>query len=169
MNWSKTMTNKGWRVFPDTIRDAYMKQIGAEGEPTEPTDEAFVDLPGMIMADRTHQELEFDGLMLTFPTTDFKYLLNELKEGLEEILVGGVPCVKLRGWLTGLVITPDQRKRLVAQMEEILPAVVVAARREDEEFNRRLSSAQAKSPVQIMSARQERMKQEGDKDVPKPN
>lgn len=169
MNWFRVFTNNGWRVFPETIREAYLKKTSSGRSTPEPVTESGIDMPGMIMSDRTYQEVELDGLRISIPTTDFALLREVLVAADVEILSNDVECVKMRGWLEGIVMTPEQRTRLLANMGEVLPAVVVAAGKENREFVRRLSEAQKKSPIQIISQRQERLKEEGDDNVPKPN
>ena len=169
MNWFRVFTNNGWRVFPEELSSPYMSKISTGRSVPEPVSESSIDLPGMISSNRGWQKISLDGLSLEIPTTDFSTFYEVLKEEPEEILPGDVTCIKLRGWLEGVVLTPTLRTELLTKMEEILPAVQVAAAKENREFVKALTEIQERSPIKIISQRQERLKAEGDSDVPKPN
>lgn len=167
--WFRIMTNKGWRVFPSTIASPYLQQIQAGDQPHEVADRAFIDMPGMIMADRTYQTIELEDLTLEIPTTDFSIMYEQLKHAGEEFLPGGSSVFKLRGWLCGLVLTLELRNLLLQKMSEVLPAVKIISQKENEEFVRRLDIVNKNSPVKVISARALMVKQKKDEDKEKPN
>lgn len=160
MEWHMIMTNHGWRVFPASIMETYLKWISSGNTPSEQTSHVLVDMPGMIMTDRTYQTIQLDGLSVEIPSQDFSILHKQLQETEEEIMPGGASVFKLRGWLAGLVLTPDQRHDLLSKMDEMLPSVRLIAQKENEEFCRRMDEVN-KGGARVVSARHIKLKKDG--------
>lgn len=166
MNWFRVLTNNGWRVFSEEIAEAYLKKTSSGRSTPEPVDDVIIDLPGMIPADRTYQELDLDGLEVTIPSMDFEILHALLLRAKVTVLPGGTEIVKLRGSIEGLVMTVKQRDTLVRLMDEIMPAVTILGDKENKRFS---SAFTGGSPFEPLSWRDKLVKQQGDKDERKPN
>lgn len=146
-----------------SLAPSYMKHligISSWNPVPEPADEAFIDMPGMIMADRSYQTLTLDELSVTVPSQDFPLFHERLLHAKEEIISDGCSVIKLRGWLSGIVMTPEHRRQLLSSMEEMLPAVKRLAASEDEEFTRRIDGVNKTSPTKVVTWRAEKTKSE---------
>jgi hypothetical protein len=150
------MTNKGWRVFPESITENYLKWISTDPKKyeglLEKTSKVEVDHPGMVVLDRTWQHVEVQGLTISFPSHDFGSFLADLEE--QEILTSpdGLQCYKVRGWLAGVILLPEMREELLEKMSEMYPTVEAVADRENAEFVRRLKLIN-KDGIKVVSAR----------------
>jgi hypothetical protein len=172
MIWYRIMTNKGWRVFPQSLTENYLKWISVdpskyEGN-LEETIEVAVDHPGMVAADRTWQDVEIQGLTISFPSTDFGSFLAELEESSPEIAPGGIECYKIRGWLAGVILLPDMREQLIEKMSEMYPAVEIIADKENAEFMRRMREIN-RDGVKVISGRALALEAQENKDKKLPN
>lgn len=114
---------------------------GAEGSPqTDGVLQGLIDLPGMIMQDRPLERIEIDGFTLIVPSQDFTYFMDELanKAPLRKF-ADGQEYHKIHGWMVCVVMTPAQRERVLARMEELLPEAKKRGDEADEEFSRRIA------------------------------
>lgn len=114
--------------------------------------EAFLDLPGMVMQDRTYQDFQVDGLHLRLPTQDVYAFREELESGRLRTFQTGEKYYKLHGWLNCLVLSEVQGDALRAQIEARWPEIEAAAKAEDEEFIRRIREVN-KGEVKVVSPR----------------
>lgn len=113
----------------------------------------FIDLPGMIMKDRSYQKIEVvDGFTLEIPSQDFLYYFRELRDGPEREFSTGQKYYKIHGWLVCMVFSTEQRDRILSVMRERLEEVNEIAKREDEEFSNRLKKIN-KDGIKIVSPR----------------
>lgn len=78
--------------------------------------EAFIDLPGMILADRKIATFFIQGFAVSFPNNEVEYFMNRLLESPERVS-RDVKYYKLHGWLHCLVLTPDMRDELLLDMK----------------------------------------------------
>ncbi len=131
----------------------------------EPATQGFIDLPGMCMMDRSIQTFEIDGFKLSIPTQDMEYYFAELSAPVRTFKTGE-KYVKLHGRLHCLVLTEDQRNRLLAQLD--MPAILEKARQENEEFTRRIRSIN-EDGVKVVSPRDPKSLEGVVKLVSKPN
>jgi len=167
--WLKIITNNGWRIFPLSISSSYLQNVSTGRTAPIIADRVMIDLPGMIMEDRAYQFIDLEGLQIEIPVTDFFTFHKMLSASHEEILPGGSSVFKLRGYITGLVLTLELRNLLLQKMGEILPTLKLLAQKENEEFVRRLKNANKNSPVKFISARAEILERQKDEDKDKPN
>ena len=153
--WARLFMN-GWK--PHFVPRSLLQGLMDDGERrrhpfdnVEPADKGFIDLPGMIMLDRTHQTIKIDTFELTIPTQDFEYYYRELKDGPKRTFTStGQEYYKIHGWIHCAVFTVEQRDLLVKTMGEMLETVKVQAKKEDDEFTRRLREIN-KDGVKVVS------------------
>jgi len=149
------MTAEGWKhhfcplsLLSGLLDDAYAR--GHEVGQTEDTMHGHIDQPGMIMTDRTYQNILLGEFNLEIPTEDFEHFYERLKSSSLRTFSNGKEYYKLHGWLHCVVFTPEFRLSALKQMEEILPAVLIEAEKEHEEFTRRISAIN-KGGVRVMT------------------
>ncbi len=136
------LKNLKWHYCMKRLAYELIEEIGVDEETTvemQPTTEGFIDNPGIIMADRSYQNIKIDTFKLVIPTEDFEYFHGKLKEAPVRRFRGGDEYHKIHGWLACAMFTRDQQEMLVEAMGHILPEVRAAAEEEFLEFNRRLS------------------------------
>jgi hypothetical protein len=133
----------GWKphVLPvtmvsDLIEDGIGRLHGFSS--AEPAIGCFLDRPGMVMVDRSYQDLSCDGLTLTIPTQDFDYFYTKLAESPTRWFASKTPYHKVHAWLRCLVVSPEQKNALLALMAARMPEVRVKATEEELEFERRM-------------------------------
>ena len=164
--WYKISTTNGWRIFPQEISKQYVHSISSKPEERlktlQETKEIFLDCPGMVMADRSIQSFYFYGLKVSIPSHDFGLFLENLEEQDIEIGRNGVEMYKLKGWLEGLVLTPQLRQDLLEKMCEIYPEAEKLADQENAEFCRRIKDAQNKG-AKVISLKAEMLKKKDGK------
>jgi hypothetical protein len=83
--------------------------------------EGSIDLPGMITADRPWEDLTVGGLKLGIPSQDFGYFAAKLKCSPARRFASGKEYHKIHGWLVCVVVTPEQRSGMLADMEAMMP------------------------------------------------
>lgn len=102
-----------------------------------PEDGIFIDLPGMVSTKRRIREVVVHGLRVAVPSQDWTTILSEAKLAKERVFASGAKYYKLHARFWALVLTPEQRRDLIAGMEAQLPD----AEREGEEDNQALAGA----------------------------
>lgn len=155
--WAKVKPS-GWKIHavPASLLEGLLQDARERGH-TEitfapaGTEDIMIDLPGMCMVDRTYQEIRIDTLSLSIPTTDFTVFFNELGQAPKRKFANGQEYYKIHGWLACVVFTPEQRDLVLKSMTELMPVVSEAARKEDEEFERRLAQVNKQSPVKVVA------------------
>lgn len=133
----------GWKghFCPASLLPGLMQDAGARGHGDGEFKQAHrgvIDLPGMIMSDRTYQTIRVEGFNLDIPTEDFEYFHDELKRARARVFEDGKEYYKIHGWLHCVVFTPDQREFVLERMEELLAVAKVKAEEERNEFTRRI-------------------------------
>lgn len=152
------MLSSGWKghfcptsLMAELIEDSNRR--GHELGILEQASKGFIDMPGMIMTDRSHETIRIDTFDLTIPTQDYEYFYMELKKGPKRKFPSGQEYYKIHGWLVCVVFTPEQRDMILAAMKERLEnGVKERAKAEDEEFTRRIQSINSDG-VKIISPR----------------
>lgn len=86
-----------------------------------------INMPGMIITTRPNETFDFDGLELEIPCEDVVSFVSKLKHQAVRHF-GRVPYYKLHSFLRCTVLTPGQRDRLIALLEE---RAVVAEQKAD--------------------------------------
>lgn len=110
---------------------------GGRNMEIEGTAEGAIDLPGMILADRPWEDLMIGPFKLGIPSQDFEIFAAELERSPVRRFASGKEYHKIHGWMTCVVVTPEQRERMLRDMEAMLPE----ARRHQEEADERLTNA----------------------------
>ena len=98
------------------------------------TERVWYDLPGMILAGRSYEKLQLDGVEFEVASQNFRLLYERLCLMKEREFSDGKKYYKVHGWLHCLVLTPEQRDVLLKYMEEELPRVQKTADTENDEF-----------------------------------
>ena len=134
----------GWKPHwcPIELLAGLMQDAGAHGKPQgffEPAHHGVVDLPGMIMADRTYQDFDLGGFTLSIPTEDIEHYYDKIRYNPLRTFGDGKEYYKIHGWLHCVVLTPSQRKELIGMIEVVLPAARKQSKIEKEEFRRRIA------------------------------
>ena len=132
LKWHYCMKRLAYELIEDVGVDD-----GTEVE-MQPVNEGLIDNPGMIMADRSYQNIKIDTFRLVIPTEDFEYFYDKLCEAPTRRFRSGDEYHKIHGWLACVMFTRDQREMIVEAMKEIIPEVRLAAEEEILEFNKRL-------------------------------
>jgi len=134
----------GWKVHwcPTSLLSGLMSDAARRNHTfheATPVKKGFVDLPGMIMTDRTYQEFKLGEFVLSIPTEDMETFLDELEVAKIRKFEDGKEYCKIHGWLHCVVFTPDQRVTMLSEMKARLPAVKIQAKAERAEFSRRIA------------------------------
>lgn len=87
-----------------------------------------IDMPGMVAVKRPWEDFEFDGLELSIPCEDVDTFVVYIGEDLKERGGEGGRYYKIHGWHRCLVVTPEQRGRLLAVLRDRLPTADRRAR-----------------------------------------
>jgi len=116
-----------------------------------------LDLPGMIMKDRSIRTVDIDGLTLEMPSQDWESLLAEVKLLQKRVFASGLGYYKIHAHFYCLVLTPEQRNIMIKAMEAQLAEAAVEGEADDKRFAdglRKLNEELAeKGGAQIISAR----------------
>lgn len=162
------MTGRGWRVFPEQLAEAYTKSIQMQYAELQDIDVIYLDMPGMAMMDRSYQILKVDGLTISIPSQDFSCFFEMLRGTKPQILPGALSCIKLRGWMSGLVMTEDMAREVRDKMSELLPSVKLLEEKEDKEFARRIKEVN-KEKTFVVSERAKNIESRDESKLSKPN
>jgi hypothetical protein len=122
------------RELYEGIRD-WMQADTPDGFPTidKPCDSAFIDMPGMIRADRTICKLTLaGGVTIEIPATDMAELHTDLQAAELDTKITAAPHYVLHGWRHCLALTADMRDELLAKMAEALPGIRATAAAESQ-------------------------------------
>lgn len=95
-------------------------------------DVAFVDLPGMIFADRKLEEFDLGEFRLQIPASDVETFYLEMGYAKPKFL-GSYTFYKIHGWLDVIVLEATQFVELSRQIAVRLDSIRIVA---DEEFRR---------------------------------
>jgi hypothetical protein len=141
-------------------------ECGGEGSTqVEPRESGVIDLPGMCMVDRPHEEIKIDTFKLSIPSQDFKVFLRELALAPKRKFSDGQEYYKIHGWRVCVVFTLQQRDLVLHAMEEMLNSAEKRGNDADEEFSRRMAEINKDGP-RVISHRDK--KSPYVKKVPKP-
>ena len=113
MVWFQVFTNKGWRVFSEQMREAYLGKISSGRSAPVETDTVKIDFPGEFSPEIA--SFEIDGLTVLVPAKEISYFESLLKY-VDTEQVGNTLCVKLRGRMEGVLLTNQQRWTLLDKM-----------------------------------------------------
>jgi len=80
----------------------------------EPAEYGWVDLPGMRLVDEALWTCSVTGLVI--PALDVAIMCDKLTEAPERTFADGTPYHKLHGWRHCVVLTPEQRGLVLANM-----------------------------------------------------
>lgn len=142
-DWKRYITSHCFNLWSSSP----LEQDG-DTHPVECLDEpqAFVDLPGMIMADRSIQTLHVHGLTVMIPSEDLRTFYGILVETRED-----EGKTSLRGFTSTVLLDPDEVDVLLYKMERVLPEADRLAEKEGEEFRRRMNEIRILSPIGVES------------------
>ena len=115
--------------------------------------QGVIELPGMCMSDRPWEDIVVEDFKLQIPSQDFGYYRAILEKSSLRKFANGKEYYKIHGWMTCVVLSPKQREEVMKQMDEVAEEVDHRAEEADEEFSRRLSEVNKRSPVKIVSQR----------------
>jgi hypothetical protein len=128
----KWLTDETWHwkghVVDDTLADDIQMEMFDRSfdkgySPTflkvDATDEAYFDLPGMILQNRAERRIDVEGLVICIPSEDWEDVLAQVRLLPERALLAQpeTKYYKLHGWRYAIVLTPAQRTSLIEQME----------------------------------------------------
>lgn len=105
---------------------------GGKVEKIEETDVCRLDLPGMILASRSWEKFDVDGLTAMFPSADINTFRRFLEEAEERTFPDGTPYHKVHGMMWCLVLTPAQRDGLARQMDAVMPEALLRGAADDQ-------------------------------------
>lgn len=120
---------------------------------------AYIDLPGMVMADRKFFQVHVAGQPLDIPAGDFSYFYEEVRAAPPREFANGSSYRKIHGWLSCVVIPEGAYVDLLLEMEGMLDAARAQAKIEDQRFSEAISRLNKVSPVQVISRRDKTMMQ----------
>ena len=102
---------------------------------------AWIDMPGMIMVDRTIEKFDLgDGSGFNFPTEDFDIIYERLKSAETRYTKDTGTCYyKVHGWIQCVVLTSVQRRVLLKQLDAQSHDLKAKALAQKLEFTRRLN------------------------------
>lgn len=146
------LKNLKWHYCMKRLAYEFLDEEGLDEETDlemRPTNEGLIDLPGMVMMDRSYRDIKIDTFKLVIPTEDFEYFYDRLKEAPRRRFRGGAEYHKVHGWQACAVFTPEQQEMVVEAMGEILPEVREDAVAETLEFTRRLAKLREQNVVSI--------------------
>lgn len=147
----------GWKIHwvHSSLLPGLMEDSAERGHPNpghEPVEKGFIDNPGMILQDRSHEVLEVDGFLLTIPSEDFRYFYESLKKKTERTFNDGRKYFKIHGWLHCVVFTPEQRDACLALMEARLPEAEKRSKADTDRFKAAINEIN-KDGVKVISAK----------------
>ena len=133
-----------WHYCMKRLAYELIEEVGIDEKTVvemQPTDQGYIDNPGMVLMDRSYQNIKIDTFKLVIPTEDFEYFHDRLRDAPVRRFRNGDEYHKIHGWQACAIFTRDQRETLVDAMAEILPDVRMTAEQESLEFSRRLNRA----------------------------
>jgi hypothetical protein len=119
--WVRFMSD-GWKMHFVDVRllSGLMEDSASRNHASpfyEPVTKAWIDLPGMILQDRSIEEFSFDGITLEMPSEDFEHFRESLRDKKVREFSDGRKYFKIHGWLHCVVFTPEQRDACLALMD----------------------------------------------------
>lgn len=154
------LRNLKWHYCTKTMAYELIEEVGVDEDTVvdmEPRNEGLIDLPGMVMTDRSYQTIKLDGFKLFIPTEDFEYFHGKLESSQLRRFRSGDEYHKLHGWNACAMFTGEQRDMIVTAMTQILPEVRETAEAESIEFSRRLSIIN-RDEVRVVSGKDRRFR-----------
>lgn len=151
----------GWKFHfvPDSLLGGIMQDANRRGHTDvhvqEARNQCELDLGGMLMLGRSVQKVHVDGFELRVPSQDFSVIHDELLHSPLRMTVDGLPYYKIHGAYCCVVLTPEQRQRVIEEWDRIAPEAEAQAEADQQEFLRRLDQIN-KDGVKIISARDPR-------------
>ena len=118
-------------VLESLAADAQKRFAGSFIDAEPVSDGAFLERPGMVLANRGYQHLHFDGLDLTIPVLDFTHFQQKLSALEPRLFPDGSQYYKLHSWLHCLVLTPEQRRLCLEAMVAAAPEAEARAEAEN--------------------------------------
>lgn len=122
---------------PSELAGDLIADIEARGGPAlklEGVDHGVIDLPGIVLANRSWEDIQIGGFTLGFPSQDFEHFMAELEYSPVRKFTSGREYHKIHGWLHCVVLTPEQRKAVLKVMAEMLPEACKRAEEENRLF-----------------------------------
>lgn len=93
-----------------------------------------IDLPGMILASRSWQQIKIDTLNIGIPSSDVEQFLYNLKLTKLKTFKDGTEYYVIHGFMMNIVLTPEQRLLMIDALEEILLEAMKITELEQEQF-----------------------------------
>ena len=125
-------------ITPDELVDGIVADLKKRGFPLVRRNliiECGFDGPGCVHKDDVWYDFVLDSLVVKFSARSFEEMLLQLR-GLERRTApGGQRYFKMHGFLNCLVLTSDDRKYLLNQMQPKLQEALVQAEFEAQRFN----------------------------------
>lgn len=116
----------------DLIADIAVR--GGEAMEVRETAEGWIDLPGIVLAKRSWEDIMVGGFKLGFPSQDFEHFMAVLGTAPERRFASGREYHKIHGWLQCVVLAPEQRAAVLKAMARILPEARLRAEEENRSF-----------------------------------
>lgn len=113
---------------------------GGEFISAEPVTSGFIDLPGMVMADRPIESIRIDTFTLEIPSQDFDHFFDRLSKSPVRRFSDGSRYYKLHSWMMCVVLSTEQGALLVREMRLMAADVRKRADSADTEFARRMKN-----------------------------
>ena len=134
------------------IQDINKRYPWAEIKEIKPIEKAWMDNGGMVMSNRTYQEIDLgNSLTMIIPTIDFELHLEYIKK-LEKRFWGKVEHFKIFNAYNAVIVPYEEFEILIDKMEQMLFNVTILAKKEEKEFLDRLNTINA-GQVRIISDR----------------
>lgn len=134
--------------YSKPLQDDLVSRLGNDSfiDPTvRDVSSTLIDLPGMIMADRSVENIKIDTLNLGIPSSDFEYFYGKLAKLQPRTFADGQVYYKLHGYLVCLVLTEEQRNVLLSEMDSTREAAKARANKDDAEFEKRIKEINKKN------------------------
>lgn len=113
---------------------------------------ALVDLPGMVLADRSYEQFDVGSFSLTIPSTDVDAFYSELTQARLRT-INDVEFYKIHGWVHCVILTPEQRKSVLEQMENRIASINERSMTDKVRFEKAISQINAEREIVIHKPR----------------
>jgi hypothetical protein len=166
----KRLKDESWQwkihvVDEDMLHDLEQDLLQRENDEypifvAEPCNRTGIDLPGITMIDRRWRCVEIDGLKFEVPCQDWESILAMVRLADRRQFSNGREYYKINGRFHCVVLTPEQRKALIAGMEEQREEAVREGEEDDAVFAELIAQIN-KDVLRVVSWRAEATKKKG--------
>lgn len=141
--------------LPEKLRDAIHQDLVNRDlkylrvTKLKPNEKVYIDLGGMVMADRHIRSIDIDGVSIQIPSSHIPMALPHIVGSTFRTL-SGIRYYKHHFWFRRCIcLLEDQHDRFVTHLREILPECEAIEAAENELFNKRISQIPAKYTAAI--------------------